>query len=359
MTSSLSLLQEDCPFTEKAACEQCPALELQKQGQNHLAQAERASLAEALARQVKTSPSLCRHLSIRSDSLLYAAFDWKERIHLYKTVESTNTIAREVLATAIERTPLHHHDGSLTKHGCSVQGSIFLAEQQTGGKGRLGRSFFSPQATGLYMSLIVVPPDGVTNPALLTATTAVAVCKALEQVYKIEPAIKWVNDIFYQGKKIGGILAEGVMDATTGTIPGAVIGIGVNIMPPAEGFPLEIESIAGAVFPDATEERRLSKQELVVAIVAQLLQLLEAAWRQDSRLHATGDCMKEYRKRCLIRPGHKIVVVPAGGSVQESYSATCLGIDHLACLQIQREDGSQTLLDSGEVSLHSQTFANQ
>lgn len=285
-------------------------------------------------------------------------FPSKEKIHLYETVSSTNILAREALEKAIKETPLHHHDGSLTQQGQNLHGSIFIAEQQTGGKGRQGRSFFSPQATGLYMSLIIVPPHGVTNPAGLTATMAVATCQALEKIYNITPAIKWVNDIFYNRKKVGGILAEGVMDSNKRYIPGAVIGIGLNILPPPQGFPPEIESIAGAIFPTYSEEKNPLKKELVVAIVTNFLHLLESLWNQDSQNHASDDVMEEYRNRCLIKPGTKIKIFPVAGSQENAYTATCLGIDQQARLQVITESGQQKFLDSGEVSLQSLNFTN-
>lgn len=317
-----------------------------------------ASLADEFASKIQNSAILEKCFPNNKCNLLHSAFAWKDKIHLYQEVESTNILAREALEKAIQAAPLHHHNGSLTKQGKLIHSSIYLAEQQTGGKGRQGRSFFSPQATGLYLSLIIVPPEGVSDPSSLTATTAVAVSKALEQVYKIQPAIKWVNDIFYQGKKIGGILAEGVMDSERRIIPGAVIGIGLNIMPPEQGFPPEIDSIAGAVFPTYEPEKQLNKKDLVVAIVSNLLHALEILWSQDSKPHTNKHIMEEYRKRCLIKPGSKIKVFPVAGSTEQFYMATCLGIDHQARLQVQTEDGQQKLLGSGEVSLQSLNFTN-
>lgn len=316
------------------------------------------SLADEFASKIQNPAILAKCFSNNKCNLLHSAFAWKDKIHLYQEVESTNILAREALEKAIQEAPLHHHNGNLTNQGKLIHSSIFFAEQQTGGRGRQGRSFFSPQTTGLYLSLIIIPPKGVTNPSSLTATTAVAVSKALEQVYKIQPAIKWVNDIFYQGKKIGGILAEGVMDSERGMIPGAVIGIGLNIMPPEQGFPPEIDSIAGAVFPTYTPEKELNKKDLVVAIVSNLLQSLEILWSQDSKPHTNDAIMEEYRKRCLIKPGSKIKVFPLAGSTEQFYLATCLGIDHQARLQVLTEDGQQKLLGSGEVSLQSLNFTN-
>jgi BirA family biotin operon repressor/biotin-[acetyl-CoA-carboxylase] ligase len=317
-----------------------------------------ASLADEFARTTQNTPIKTNLLPSNMYNILHSAFAWKEKIHLYETVESTNILARETLERAIKEVPLHHHDGSLTHQGRNLHGSLFIAEQQTAGKGRNGRSFFSPQDTGLYMSLIIIPPNGVTNPAGLTAATAVAICQALEKVYSIEPSIKWVNDIFYTGKKIGGILAEAVMDSKKAYIPGAVVGIGINLMTPSQGFPSEIESIAGTIYPSTSEEKNLLKKELVVAIVTNLLQSLEFLWYQQTRPHMINEIMENYRKRCLVKPGTQIQVFPVAGSEENAYNATCLGIDHQARLHVQKEDGTQVLLNSGEVSLQSLNFTN-
>ena len=351
--------KERCPFTQTQACDSCPAIIAERE---QFTSAELISLADTLARKVNISYSICKHLSVNPNNKLYAAIAWKERIHLYQEIDSTNTLARSLLQKAIQENNLHYSNGTLTNQACSIQGTIVLANHQTDGRGRQGRSFFSPQATGLYLSTIIIPPGGVKNPAQLTASAAVAVCKALEQVYQIQPAIKWVNDIFYKGKKIGGILTEGVMDTSDGTIPGAVVGIGLNITPPDKGFPPELESIAGAIFSNTTdrnfEENNSQRNDLISAIMQNIFHALEKQWRQGDRPQEIDTVMEEYRQRSLLKPGHKVRVFPLAGSTQDSYPATCLGIDSNARLQIQMEDGKYKLLDSGEVSLQSQEFTN-
>lgn len=359
MTTQNPSAQEKCPFTHEQACDSCPTV-IADRAQFKLS--ESIPLADALAHKVRISTSICKHLADSPHNKLYAAIAWKERIHLYKEIDSTNTVARILLQKTIQEKKLHYNNGSLNNHGCNIHGSIVLAHQQTGGRGRQGRSFFSPQATGLYLSIIIVPPGGVKNPAQITASTAVAVCKSLEQIFQIDPSIKWVNDIFYNGKKIGGILTEGVIDPSDGTIPGAVVGIGLNLAPPAQGFPPELESIAGTVLPSlpngSPESFNAQKIDLIATIIQNLFQSLETLWRQGDRPQEMDIVMSEYRQRSIIKPGHKIRVFPLAGSTQDSYVATCLGIDHNARLQVITEDGKQKLLDSGEVSLQSQEFTD-
>lgn len=351
--------EERCPFTQNNVCDSCSAIIAER---ILCPSVDSIPLADTLAHKVNISHSICKHLSITPHNRLYAAIAWKERIHLYEKIDSTNTLARSLLQNAIQKNKLHYNNGSLTDHGWSIQGTIVLAHHQSEGRGRQGRSFYSPQATGLYLSIIIIPPGGVKNPAQLTASAAVAVCKALEQVYEIKPAIKWVNDIFYKGKKIGGILTEGVIDTSDGTIPGAVVGIGLNIAPPPQGFPPELESVAGTIFQTtdlkSQETIESQKNDLIAAIMQNIFHASEKQWRQGDRPQEMDTVMTEYRQRSIIKPGHKIRVFPLAGSTQDSYMATCLGIDQNARLQIITEDGKQKLLDSGEVSLQSQEFTD-
>ena len=118
---------------------------------------------------------------------------------------------------------------------------LLTADSQTAGRGRLGRSFLSPPGTGLYMSLLASPPTG-TDCGLITMLAAVAVCRAIEEMTALQPKIKWVNDLFLRGKKVCGILAEGLGGPV-------IIGIGVNLRTPPGGFPPEAGP-AGALDAD-------------------------------------------------------------------------------------------------------------
>lgn len=273
---------------------------------------------------------------------------WREKLHFYEVVDSTNIQAKEFLSQAMSLSPLHHQDGSLTEQGEKIHGTVFVAEKQTAGRGRMGRDFYSPQGTGLYMSLIVVPPGGITNPASLTIPTAVAVCKAIQQVYKIRAKIKWVNDIFYLEKKIGGILVEAVMNPTLSTIPAAILGIGLNIAPSAQGFPAELKKIAGTILASPTEQT--NKDQLISTIYGHLLPLPQLM---------PQSVIEEYRKLSIIQPGHKVQVIPCTSQQHISYQATVLAITNQAQLLVEDEQGIQKTLDSGEVSLRSQNFVKK
>ena len=128
---------------------------------------------------------------------------------------------------------------------------MVIANEQTAGRGRLSRSFFSPKDTGIYMSLLLRPKNYSAKQAVrITTMAAVAMCEAIETVSDEKAEIKWVNDIFVRGEKVCGILTEGSFNLESGLLDYAVLGIGINIYQPKDGFPNELSSIAGAVFSE-------------------------------------------------------------------------------------------------------------
>ena len=131
--------------------------------------------------------------------------------HILETVDSTNDEAKKIAARQ------------------KAEGCVILAECQTRGKGRQGRSFYSPRGTGIYMSLILDPSREQSRPALITTAAAVAVSEAIEEVTGKRTGIKWVNDVFADGKKVCGILTEGAFDGQSERLKYAVLGIGINV----------------------------------------------------------------------------------------------------------------------------------
>src|SRR5574344_1119714 len=143
---------------------------------------------------------------------------------VYESIDSTNSEAKRRCAAAPDCRALNR--------------TVIVAGAQTAGRGRLGRSFFSPAGTGVYLSIIYAPEAGISSPAVLMSSAAVGVCRALQSVYGVDAQIKWVNDVFLRGQKVCGILTEGVTDFETGRIDYAVVGIGINILPGS--FPPEL-----------------------------------------------------------------------------------------------------------------------
>lgn len=211
-------------------------------------------------------------------------------------------------------------------------GTLVVAGRQKQGRGRLGRTFVSPPG-GVYLSLLLRP--AVAAPDALTATgaAAVAVCRAVEELTRCSLAIKWVNDLFYGGKKVCGILTEAVTDFESGRIDFLVVGIGINLTTTPEQFGPELASIAGSLFPGGPSP--CGRAALAASIAAHLLSL-----------GFGHDYLTEYRQRSLV-VGHWLTVTGDG----DPYIAKALAIDDEGRLVIQLPTGGQKALRFGEVSI--------
>ena len=257
----------------------------------------------------------------------------KAAIHIYPSLESTNDTAKNM------HNPAH--------------GTVIIADYQTAGRGRHGRSFFSPTGCGIYMSVVLHPkwfwPD---NLALITPMAAVAVCEAIEATTRKAPQIKWVNDIFLNGKKICGILTETVMDAS-GEISHIVVGIGINFTTPPGGFPPEIAQTAGTLFGPEGEYplvgsisnlsptqhcnyHNITRNQLIAEIINRIL----------SPENTHQRIIAEYKKRLLVLQRRVSVV-----STDTAYEATALDIDAQGGLIVQKDNGEILTLTTGEVYL--------
>ncbi|MBQ7159195.1 MAG: biotin--[Treponema sp.] len=244
--------------------------------------------------------------------------------------------------------------GELTAEGAKLHRSLIVAGQQTAGRGRMGRLFVSPPNSGVYFTLIYAPKQGVTNPALLTAAAAVAVALSVDELFDTHTQIKWVNDVFLNGKKICGILTEGVANFETGRIEAANVGIGINVRD--MGFTGELAKIAGSISqgaPDKAKAAAVSRNELAAHVAAHLLRFYDA-WETGDKTTVT-ECMSEYRNRSILL-GKTVTVNPAAGLQGEAYQATVLDIADDASLVVQLSDGTKKSLQSGEVTLHNNSF---
>lgn len=216
------------------------------------------------------------------------------------------------------------------------EGLVLIAERQTAGRGRQGRSFSSPQGTGLYMSILLRPKMKAQEALFLTTIAAVAVAAAVEDVSGRKTGIKWVNDVWIDSLKICGILTEASFDLEGGGLEYAVVGIGVNLTEPKGGFPEELRGIAGAIFP-TEEEGAAAKSRLAAGI-------LRRFWMYYRALpeHAFWG---EYCSRSIVI-GRDIVILG-----EHPQSAKAIAIDEDCRLLVRLPDGSERLLSSGEVSI--------
>ena len=216
------------------------------------------------------------------------------------------------------------------------EGCIIVACEQTDGRGRYGRQFFSPVDSGVYLSLLLRPTAYSPQQATcLTAAAAAAMCQAIEAVTGQQPGIKWVNDIFLHGKKVCGILTEAAVGLETGTLNYMVLGAGVNLYPPVKGFPEEIRPIAGSVLERSCPE---AKNRLVG-------EFLNRFW--DFYTHP--ECrtyLEDYRARSLAI-GRNVTVLSNGQAV----SAYAYGIDDDFRLLVRYDSGKTEALSYGEIRI--------
>ena len=237
------------------------------------------------------------------------------KIHTVETVKSTNSSVK-----------------ALAKNG-APEGYVLAALSQTNGRGRLNRVFFSPKDTGLYISILLRPSFSLA-PYALTCMSAVALSETILE-FGIDNKIKWVNDIYVNGKKAAGILVESAMNQD-GSFCYAVVGIGVNLFPPENGFPSNIADKATALFdvPPDEEIRKRFLKHLLLRFKRYYEQLPEITF------------FEQYRER-LIGIGSKVLVSEPDGMEY----GTAVGIDHDFRLIVQYENGNEAALDRGDVTL--------
>ena len=240
------------------------------------------------------------------------------RLHVVQSISSTNTVLRQMAEEGEE------------------EGSVLLANSQTAGRGRMDRRFYSPPGTGLYLSLLLRPRMPAADAVRITACAAVAAAEAIEETFGIRTAIKWVNDILIDGKKVCGILTEGSVDPRTGLLRYAIVGIGINITPPRGGFPPELSAIAGAVCEQDEPGLRCRLAAL----------LLDRLTERCNRLPET-DCYETYRRRSCI-PGREILILSPD---TEPVPAAALDILPDFSLLVRLQDGTEKALNTGEVSI--------
>lgn len=248
---------------------------------------------------------------------LLSGHPWADTIQHFDCIDSTNTYLQQQAASG------------------APEGTVIFADRQTAGKGRLGRSFHSPAGSGIYMSVLLRPNCKPEQLMHLTCAVAVAVCRAIEITTGFRPQIKWVNDIVWQGKKLGGILTALCVGAA-GTVDWAIVGIGINCA--ATAFPKELEGIATSL---------ASVTEVPVdryALCAELVRQLEYMNRDLQQKQC--DYMAFYRQNCVVI-GKNVHLIRG----DEIRSATVLDVDDQGALTVRLQDGQITTINSGEVSL--------
>ncbi len=225
---------------------------------------------------------------------------------------------------------------------------LLIAGMQTAGRGRSGRSFFSPEQTGLYMSFLLHPGTDLETSTHLTTLAAAATAEAIEEIFNCNIGIKWVNDLYLDGRKIAGILTECSPFFSNGCPSYCIVGIGVNIAPPKQGFPEELASVAGAIC-SSEEMHLLCREKLAISITQHFFHYYQK--------FPARNYFPSYLERSIVI-GKKVTLLPTACDNPHLYDTTNLeqvtviGINHDCHLMVRRLDGSQATLSDGEVRIN-------
>jgi len=243
---------------------------------------------------------------------------WRDTLYWYDSIDSTNLKARELAAAG------------------APQGTTVIAGQQTAGRGRMGRSFSSPEGMGVYLSLILRPACKPAQLMHLTCAVAVAVCHALERTAGIRPGIKWINDLVLEKRKLGGILTELSISPTTGLVDYAIVGIGINCLQETEDFPQELQSIATSL--RLATGKAIPPESVAAAMVEKLADM--ALFTQKAQI------MDRYKANCITL-GQDIQLLRA----DTIRYGKAVDLDENGSLIVEFPAGNREIISSGEASI--------
>ena len=250
---------------------------------------------------------------------LSPAYPWADRFHYFEELDSTNI---RIKAMARDGAP---------------HGTVLIADRQTGGMGRMGRTFHSPGGVGIYMSILLRPNCKPTELLHLTCATAVAMCDAVEAATGLRPGIKWTNDLVHGKRKLGGILT-GLGLTPQGMVDYAIIGIGINCRQNREDFAPDIQNIAASL--SMVTEQDIDRSKVAAA-------MMDALHAMSETLLTHKDAMLEsYRKDC-ITVGQDISLV-RGEEIRHGHA---VDVDDAGALIVRFPDGHTEAVNSGEVSV--------
>lgn len=244
---------------------------------------------------------------------------WRAKIQFFDTISSTNDVLKQM---ALQGAP---------------EGTVLVANAQSGGRGRLGRTFLSPSGVGIYLSVLLRPDCKPMDLMHLTCASASATCTAIERSVGFRPGVKWTNDIVYQKRKLSGTLTElGLKE--DGTTAYAIIGTGINCCQRPEDFPPEIRELAGSL-------KMFTGKEIDRSLVA--ANMIDAYYRMSLHLLTNRlGLIQQYRRDCITL-GQEVSIV-RGGEVRHGKA---LDVDEEGALIVRYENGQMEAVNSGEVSV--------
>lgn len=235
------------------------------------------------------------------------------KISVLRETDSTNNEAKRLIAAGLD------------------ENVLIAADSQTSGRGRRGRSFYSPSGTGIYMTLVIRADVPMADAVSITTMAAVAVSRAIERVTGEKTGIKWVNDIYLGGRKVCGILTEAVSDFESGTTQNIIVGIGINVS--TDSFPDDVAAVACSLGNSAA-----TRNEIIAAVANEVFKLAEDLTDRSY--------MDEYRDRSVVI-GKEITVYKG----DEARRAEAVSVDDDGGLVIRLPDGAEETLRSGEITV--------
>ncbi|MCL2492683.1 MAG: biotin--[acetyl-CoA-carboxylase] ligase [Clostridiales bacterium] len=253
-------------------------------------------------------------------------------MEIFDELDSTNDEAKRRVQKALE---------AGGKELQKIYGAVLIARKQTAGRGRRGRVFVSPGGDSLYISFILMPYGDSNLNILFTAAAAVAVCRAAHTALpEADSRIKWINDVYSDGRKVCGILTEGGSNPNGSGIAAVVLGIGVNINLREEDFPPELQGVAGSFVLNEKERDRF-----VSTLIENVFSLTDGLGEDGGK----AALIDEYRALSLLEPGQEVTVYALPGE-GKGIPAEVIGIDDDGGLKVRYADGRQETLRSGEIS---------
>lgn len=244
---------------------------------------------------------------------------WEGELYVLDTIDSTNSYAKELAARGVPH------------------GTVVVANAQTGGRGRMGRSFLSPGGMGVYLSMILRPRQSPEELMHLTCCTAVAMADAVEEATGLRPGIKWTNDLVAGARKLGGILTELAVEAESGRVQYAIVGVGINCGQKPADFDPSIRDMAGSL--EMTTGKPIDRNRLIGTMIRKLVEMSRTM--EDDRLV----WMKRYRQDCITL-GRAVSIRREG----EDQWGQALDVDDWGALLVDFGQGPETI-QAGEVSV--------
>jgi BirA family biotin operon repressor/biotin-[acetyl-CoA-carboxylase] ligase len=251
-------------------------------------------------------------------SILPGDHPWAEHLHIHEQLSSTNIELKQLAQAG------------------APQCTTVIAREQTAGRGRMGRSFYSQKDTGLYISCLLRPNCAPTDLMHLTCATGVAVTRATQKACGATPQIKWINDLVMGNKKLGGILTELSISPQTGLVEYAIVGIGINCL--QDEFPEDLSQIATSLL--LSTGATCSPARLAAFLIGELFDMAQTL------LSDKNSWIESYRKSCITL--NKEVMVHIG---DHHFAATAKDIDADGSLVVLLPDGTEKILSSGEASV--------